>query len=137
MGSMRRLTETIWVAGQLSLDDIAAAHTAGVGLIVNHRPDDEELGQPSSDSLASAAKALGMTYVHAPVRGLPNEAAVTATAEALAASKADEQALLFCRSGMRSAAAWAMAMTRSGQMSATQARTSAAAAGYDLGGLPL
>ena len=71
-----------------------------------------------------------------PIRGLPDEAAVAATRAVLDALGPDEAAVFFCRSGMRSAAAWAMAERRAGA-EPDALREAAAAAGYDLSRLPL
>jgi uncharacterized protein (TIGR01244 family) len=47
-----------------------------------------------------------------------------------------DKAVFFCRSGMRSAAAWAMARRLAGA-DPDRLREAAAVAGYDLGGVPL
>lgn len=118
------------------MNEISALSDAGVRWVVNHRPDHEEAGQPTSEDLANAAQAAGLHYVHAPVRGMPDPAAVTATAAVLEAMRPGEKAVFFCRSGMRSAAAWAMAK-RSRGGDADMLRAQALKAGYDLSRLPL
>jgi uncharacterized protein (TIGR01244 family) len=125
------------VAPQIALDSLAAIADAGVVVVISHRPDDEDPGQPSADEMASAVEAAGMRFVHAPVRGLPDEAAVTATATAIAALAPQERVLMFCRSGTRSAMAWAMARRSLGQGEPDDLRAAAASAGYDLSRLPL
>lgn len=117
----------------LDLSDLAAS---GVAVLVSHRPDHEELGQPTAEEMAEAARAVGLTFVHAPVRGLPDEAATHATAQALDGAADGRAVVLFCRSGMRSAAAWAMARARQGADPHTL-RAAAAEAGYDLSRVPL
>ena len=109
---------------------------AGFSCLVNHRPDGEEPGQPSASEIAAAAQLAGLRVVHAPVRGLPDEAAVAATRAVIDSLGPDEKALFFCRSGMRSAAAWAMAERLRG-VEPDVLRTAAAEAGYDLGRVPL
>lgn len=109
---------------------------AGFTLIVNHRPDDEEAGQPSAEAVARAADAVGLRTVHAPVRGMPDAAAVAATRNALEAMGPDDRALMFCRSGMRSTCAWALA-ERAGGAEPDALRQAALTAGYDLGRVPL
>ncbi|CAN5347701.1 TIGR01244 family sulfur transferase [soil metagenome] len=126
----------IFVSGQIALAEVQPLFDQGVRVVVNHRPDNEEPGQIASAALEQAAVALGIRYVHAPVSGLPSPAAVEATAAALDGLEPDAVALLFCRSGMRSSAAWAMA-DRSRGADAESLRESAAAAGYDLSRLPL
>ena len=132
--AFRTLAPGVLVSGQITVDDLTTAAALGVTRVVNNRPDDEEPGQPSSAAIETAARGAGLDYVHAPVRGMPDDAAVGAVAAALADGAST---LLYCRSGMRSAAAWAMATTGSGQQTADAARACAAAAGYDLSRLPL
>lgn len=125
-----RLLETgVSVSGQLDEADLAGLAARGVALVINHRPDGEESGQPASAALEAAARALGIGYAHIPVRGLPDPAAAAATGSALAGSEGP--AHLFCRSGMRSAAAWALARRSEGADPDTL-RQAAAGAGYDL-----
>lgn len=109
---------------------------AGFSHLVNHRPDEEEPGQPSADQIAAAAELSGLKVVNAPVRGLPDVDAVTATRQAIDSLGPNDKALLFCRSGMRSAAAWAMAERLRGA-DPEVLRAAAAEAGYDLSRLPL
>ena len=132
--AFRTLAPGVLVSGQITIDDLTTAAAQGVTRVVNNRPDDEEPGQPSSAEMAAAAGAVGLDYVHAPVRGMPDAEAVAVVAAALADGAST---LLYCRSGMRSAAAWAIATAESGQKTADEVRAAAAAAGYDLSRLPL
>lgn len=134
--SLQPLSPRVWVTGQLTPGQVRALGEAGFGCLVNHRPDDEEPGQPTAADVAEAAREAGLKAVHAPVRGLPDAAAVAATRAALDALPPDGKAVLFCRSGMRSAAAWAMAERLAGG-DPEALRGAALAAGYDLGRLPL
>lgn len=130
---MRALAPTVWTSPQLPPDALAALAEAGVRRVVNNRPDGEEFGQPASIEMEAAAREAGLDYVWVPIVGLPDEAQVTAVAQALADGA---PTVLFCRSGMRSAAVWAMAeRARGGDPEAL--RAAAAAAGYDLSRLPL
>ena len=130
---MRPLSPTVWTSPQLPPDAMAGLAQAGVRRVVNNRPDGEEGGQPTSAEMEAAARAVGLEYVWIPVTGMPNAIQVAAVAQALA----DEApTVLFCRSGMRSAAAWAMAEASRGA-DADALRAAAANAGYDLGRLTL
>ena len=130
---MRALSETVWASAQLSPEALTALAEAGVGRIVNNRPDDEEPGQPTASEMEAAAVAAGLDYVWIPISGMPTPAQAGAVADALADGR---PTVLFCRSGMRSSAAWAMAERARGE-DADAIRAAAAAAGYDLSRLPL
>lgn len=130
------IDEGVFVSGQILPRDIADLPRFGFAWLVNHRPDGEEPGQPGADEVAKAAAAAGLSVVHAPVRGLPDAKAVAATARVLGGLKPGEKVLMFCRSGMRSSAAWAMARASAG-VPADELRAKAAAAGYDISRVPL
>jgi uncharacterized protein (TIGR01244 family) len=133
---MRMLTPQVCISGQLLPDDIASFSRLNFSHMMNHRPDDEEPGQPTAAELAQAAREAGLTVVNAPVRGLPDADVVEATRRVLDALGPHGKAVFFCRSGMRSGAAWAMAERLNGA-DAAELRAVAAAAGYDLSRLPL
>ncbi len=132
--TFKTLAPGVLVSGQVTLEDLKTAAAQGVTRVVNNRPDDEEVGQLTSAEIEAAARAAGLDYLHAPVRGMPDADAVARVAGALADGAST---LLYCRSGMRSAAAWALATSASGRMEADDIRAAAAAAGYDLSRLPL
>lgn len=130
----RSLADTVWAAPQIAIEDLSEVAALGVRRIINNRPDGEEFGQPSSDEMEVAVREAGMTYLHAPVAGMPGQEAVQAVAEALTL---DEPVLMFCRSGTRSAVTWALAMRALGRAEPDELREAAAKAGYDLSRLPL
>lgn len=136
MPDLKSLNSATFACGQLTPDEVAVLRERGFASLVNHRPDGEKPGQPDSESIRRAAEANGLRYVHLPVSGLPDAAAVQGTAEVLAALQPGEKVLMFCRSGMRSTAAWALAR-RSQGADADTLREAAAGAGYDLSRLPL
>lgn len=131
-----QLDDATFVAGQVSPDSLSVLQEHGFASLVNHRPDGEEAGQPDSESIRQAAESAGLRYVHLPVSGMPDAAAVQGTAEALAVLRPGEKVLMFCRSGMRSTTAWALAR-RSQGADPDVLRQAAANAGYDLSRLPL
>lgn len=134
--TIRPLEDYVFVSGQITLQDITELSEAGLSRLVSHRPDFEEPGQPTAASIAEVAASLGVSFVHIPVRGLPDAESVAATAQALADLQPGEAILLFCRSGMRSSAAWAMARSMEGA-DPEDLRARAEAAGYDLSRAPL
>lgn len=136
MAHLGRLEDHVFAAAQLQPGELQMLGALGVTRVVSHRPDGEEPGQPAAADMAEAAKAAGLVFVHVPVTGLPDQAAVDATAEAMEAAGPESGVLLFCRSGMRSSAAWAMARAQQGEAPDTL-RAAAANAGYDLSRVPL
>lgn len=135
-GQLRELDSAVFVTGWITPSALADLVPLGIHSVVNHRPDHEEPGQATSLDLAIAAKAAGLRYEHAPVSRMPDGHAVLTTERALAERGPDEGLVLFCKSGMRSTYAWALAQRRSG-VSAESLRARAISAGYDLGALPL
>jgi uncharacterized protein (TIGR01244 family) len=125
----RKLDERTFVSGQLEASDLANAAAQGIAMIVNNRPDGEQIGQPASSALEKAAEALGLAYRHIPVEGGLSQALVDAMVEALDA--ADGPVLAFCTSGTRSAFLWALARALKGDDPA-QIAAKAETAGYDL-----
>ncbi|MEY4953883.1 MAG: hypothetical protein RL299_2307 [Pseudomonadota bacterium] len=126
----RQLTDRVMASPQITLDQVAEAAAAGVGLIVNNRPEDESDDQTPGAEIEAAARAAGMDYVAIPVTHAGfSEIQVKAMAAALAST--DKPVLAYCRSGTRSTLLWALAEASRGQ--SPHALTAAAAqAGYDL-----
>ncbi|MBC6981184.1 TIGR01244 family sulfur transferase [Caulobacter sp. 17J80-11] len=130
MTEFRKVTDGFWVSPQIRPDDVRAAAERGFALIVNHRPEGEEPGQPAGESIAEAARAAGLAYVAIPVRGRPTAEQAQATAEAVAAAQAP--VLAYCRSGTRSIAAWSLGQALAGERTRDELLGLGAAAGYDL-----
>ncbi|MEO6581056.1 MAG: TIGR01244 family sulfur transferase [Sphingomicrobium sp.] len=109
----RQLDDRTFVCGQIAPGDIAAIKDLGVTMIVNNRPDHEDEGQPTSAEIEQAARAAGLDYRHVPiVRGMgPTD--VEAMRDAIAAV-GDGKLVAYCRSGNRSALAWAVARSEDG-----------------------
>jgi uncharacterized protein (TIGR01244 family) len=129
----RALSPTVWASPQLTPESLPALAAAGVARIISNRPDGEDPGQPTAAMMEAAAREAGMAFAWIPVSGLPGPDQVAAVAELLADGR---PTVMFCRSGMRSASAWAMAQRRAG-LDADALRDAAAEAGYDLGRVPL
>lgn len=137
MAHLNSLSASVSVGPQLQPSDMSTLVAQGYSSVINNRPDDEEPGQPSSVEMEAATTAAGLAYLHVPVRGMPDDHAVTEV-EARLKADADKGArtAMFCRSGMRSAATWAMAQRLDGA-DPDDLRAAAASAGYDLSRLPL
>lgn len=131
----RSVSPTMFVAPQITADDIASAAKQGYGLIINNRPDGEEANQPTNASLASEAESKGIKWAHIPVVG--GELTLDAIEQMSYALKdmeddADAKTLAFCRSGTRSCTLWALSQAYMGSMPVDTIIASAATAGYDI-----
>ena len=129
----RPLSPTVWASAQLSPEILPSLATSGVARVISNRPDGEDPGQPTAAAMEAAARDAGLAFAWIPLSGLPGPDQVAAAAELLADGV---PTVMFCRSGMRSAALWAMAERLKGA-DADNLRAAAAAAGYDLGRVPL
>lgn len=102
---LKWLDPTLAVHGQIEASDIPALRSQGIRLIINNRPDGEEVGQPTSDEIAKAAEVAGIGYAHVPVAATgPTQHDAVAFAKAI--HTIGGKALAFCRTGNRSAATW-------------------------------
>jgi len=114
MTQFKPLDDRTLVAGQIYPADLEEARRHGVTMIVNNRADGEDEGQPSSEILEAAAEAAGIDYRHIPIaRGL-GPAQIEEMRSAMSELAEDGRLLAFCRSGMRSTLAWAVASRENG-----------------------
>jgi uncharacterized protein (TIGR01244 family) len=126
----RALTELMLVSPQIDLDAVKAARDAGVTLIINNRPDDEEPGQINGAEIEAAARALGMDYVAIPVTHSGfSQPQVLAMSEALDGTPG--AVLAYCRSGTRSTLLWSLAQASDGA-DPDELTEIASSAGYDV-----
>lgn len=127
----RQLDDRTLVSGQIHPDDVPALKKLGVTLIVNNRPDNEDVGQPGSDDIEAAAQACGIAYRHVPIARGMGPSDVEAMREAMH-SAGEGKLFAFCRSGNRSTLAWAVAKSEDG-MSREDLDRCVSQAGFDLG----
>ena len=127
----RQLDEKTLVNGQISPDDVAELKALGVTLIVNNRPDGEDVGQPHGEEIEAAARAAGIDYRHVPIARGMGPSDVEAMRDAIHAA-AEGKLFAFCRSGNRSTLAWAVARSEDGA-SREELDRCANQAGFDLG----
>jgi uncharacterized protein (TIGR01244 family) len=126
---IRQLDENILVSGQVAPQTVAGIAAEGVTVLVNNRPDGEDAGQPLSTDVEEAARAAGIRYHHVPIiRGI-GPADVEAMQQALKDAEGGKL-LAFCRSGMRSALAIALAKRANGA-SAEEVSQQLIDAGFD------
>ncbi len=126
----RELDDRTIVSPQIAPAELEEARRLGVTMVVNNRPDGEELGQPNSAEMERAACAAGLDYRHIPIaRGIG-----PADVDAMRAALHDAgvgKVLAFCKSGTRSTLAWAVARRQDGADRAELERC-AEKAGYSL-----
>ncbi len=130
---IRPINESISVAPQIAVSDVADIAAAGFKTIVNNRPDDEEPGQPSGADIQAAAEAAGLAYVAIPVTHAGfSHPQLDAMTKALMETKGP--VLAYCRSGTRSCNLWALTAAKAGR-NPNLLLAQAEDAGYDLSGI--
>jgi uncharacterized protein (TIGR01244 family) len=108
----RQIDEKVLVSGQIRAEDVKAFAEQGVTMIVNNRPDGEDPDQPFGAQIEEAARAAGVGYRSIPIiRGI-GPADAEAMQDAINATQG--KMLAFCRTGTRSALAWALAKNEGG-----------------------
>lgn len=127
---MKQLDKTVAVSGQIVPADVAALKAEGVTMIVNNRPDGEEAGQPLGADIEKAAEDAGIAYRSIPIQRGIGPGHVEPMREAFEEA-GDGKVLAFCRTGTRSAFAWAVARCEEG-VPKEEIQRSAASAGIDL-----
>ncbi|WP_192363573.1 TIGR01244 family sulfur transferase [Mesorhizobium mediterraneum] len=96
----RQISEDYSVSGQIQPDEVAAIKAAGFKSVICNRPDDEQPGQPSADSVKAAVEAAGLTFRYIPViSGQITAENVEDQAEAL--DELEGPIFAYCRSGAR------------------------------------
>ena len=126
-----RLDDKTLIDGQIAPADIAALKAEGVTMIVNNRPDGEDVGQPTSAEIEAAATAAGLDYRHVPIARGMGPSDVEAMRNAMHAA-GDGKLFAYCRTGNRSALAWAVAKSEDGT-SRAELEKCVGEAGFNLG----
>jgi sulfide:quinone oxidoreductase len=126
---IRKLDDTISVSPQIRLEDTPELARLGFRSIISDRPDGEEDGQPSAESVRMTAQSAGLAFRHIPVV-VSNITDRDATSFAEAMKDLPKPILAFCRSGTRAATLWALSQSADKGTDAVLAATSEA--GYDL-----
>ncbi|WAX94057.1 TIGR01244 family sulfur transferase [Aminobacter sp. NyZ550] len=96
----RQITDDYSVSGQITPDEVAAIKAAGFKSVICNRPDNEQPGQPSADSVKAAVEAAGLAFRYIPViSGAMTGDNVADMADAL--DEMDGPVFAYCRSGTR------------------------------------
>ena len=108
---LRPLSPDLSVAPQLDAAAMAALAAAGFKSVINNRPDFEGgPDQPPSAAIETAAKAVGLAYVHLPVNPAVQSPQEVAQFRELL-STLPKPILAFCRTGTRCGKLFAAAQT--------------------------
>lgn len=126
---VRRLSEELAVAPQISADDVAALAAQGFHSIICNRPDGEGNDQPTHEDIARAASAAGLRLEYLPVESGKVDDDTAQRFGALL-RELPKPALAYCRTGTRSATLWAL--SQAATHSVPEILEQARAAGYDL-----
>jgi uncharacterized protein (TIGR01244 family) len=130
---MKKISDRLYVAPQLTANDIRQARAQGIAAIINNRPDGEEPGQPSAAQNRSVAEVEQLAYAHIPVTaGQVSEGQVRAFQKAL--SEAGGPVLAHCKTGTRSATLYAIGEVLDGRMSKDRVIPFGQSVGLDLSG---
>ncbi len=129
---LRKLSEDVTVAPQITGGDIPAIRAAGFRSVICHRPDGEGADQPLSQELRDAATAAGLEFRYQPiVSGMLSD--LDAKEFGVLLGELPKPVLAYCRTGTRSAALWSLAQAGSKPLPDILAATRAA--GYDMSGI--
>ena len=117
---MKHLHEKLYVMPQIAISDFVKIAEAGVKIIINNRPDNEETGQLNHQDAISHARANGIAYHYLPMtngQAMPKD--LVSNFKKIIESSNDP-ILAHCRSGMRSTVIWAIGQIEDGKMSVEQ-----------------
>ncbi len=96
----RQISDSYSVSAQITPDEVSAVKAAGFKSVICNRPDNEQPGQPSADSVRAAADAAGLAFRYIPViSGQITEQNVADQAAAL--DELEGPVFAYCRSGAR------------------------------------
>lgn len=126
---IRDVDSAFAVAPQLDPSDMASLAERGFTAVICNRPDGEEDGQPTVQSMREAAQNAGLAFHHIPVSGGAFPEAAIAAFRAVRRGT-EGPTLAYCRTGTRSITLETLAnpLDRSADMRLQLARE----AGYDL-----
>lgn len=126
---IKKLTNNISVADQITVNDLQAIAQSGFKSLICNRPDGEGSDQPGFKEIEIAAKNLGLE-----ARYLPAESGKVTDEQGREFEKLMDEMpkpiLAYCRSGMRSTSMWALASSE--KLAPSSIIETAAKAGYDM-----
>ena len=128
--TFKPLSASFSASPQPSAADVASAAEAGFRMIIDHRPDAEEAGQPSAAEMEAIAQRHGLAFAHIPVTtaGAIDKSDIARMRATL--EKSPGPVLGYCRSGTRAAMMWAL--SQAGETPPETLLKAGADAGFDL-----
>jgi len=126
---IRKITDELSVAPQISACDVGAIAAAGFRAVICNRPDGESSDQPCCQEIESAVIGSGLAWRLQPVRsgGVTLEDALAFGA---LMAELPKPVLAYCRSGTRCATLWCL--SQAGKRPLPDILARAQAAGYDM-----
>lgn len=100
MMNARQISEDYTVSPQISVDDIQEIKAAGFRSVICNRPDNEDPGQPSADTIRQAVEAEGLAFRWIPVIS-GQLTAENVEDQAAALDELEGPVFAYCRSGAR------------------------------------
>lgn len=132
MTKPRKIDETLSVSPQIAPADLSELRAAGYRSVICNRPDGEGTDQHEFEEIEAAAREAGLEAYYLPVQtGRVTADEAQAFGEAL--RDLPGPTLAYCRSGMRSATLWSLAVAS--RVSVPEILETTAAAGYDMSGV--
>lgn len=126
---IRALEPRLHVSAQIRPEDLPSIAALGYRALIGNRPDGEAPDQPTTESLRSVARALGLDFVFIPVRGSAiSPSDINCFTQAL--NDLPQPILGFCRTGTRTTTLWALSQAQA--RPAEEIIAAADRAGYDL-----
>ncbi len=126
---IKKIDETISVAGQIDAADVKAVAAAGFRSILCNRPDGEGILQPDYSGVEEAAKAAGLEFLYQPVSssGIQDHDVedFQKCCDAL-----PKPVLAYCRTGTRCTVLWSLSQADKREI--PEILSMASAAGYDM-----
>nr|WP_321509903.1 TIGR01244 family sulfur transferase [uncultured Celeribacter sp.] len=127
-----KVNEQLTVSSQITPEEVSVLADKGYTTLVCNRPDMEIDDDQSSDAMAVAADAAGLSFHYLPViPGQFTPELILEMAQVMEESAGPVYA--YCRSGTRSTTLWAL--SQAGQKAPEEILKEAAGAGYDLSGI--
>jgi uncharacterized protein (TIGR01244 family) len=106
--NLKNIDKDQYISGQITLDILEELGNIGFSLIINNRPDGEELNQVSSKELKIKSESFGINYFDIPFASDTLSKQKIKNFSDLIRNN-NKKSLFFCRSGARSSVIWGLA----------------------------